>query len=174
MESSAVHIGLLPFISGLTNQSNDAQDIIENIIEFLEIELNVSEHYRDEKDRQTGENVRHTPEQWREKLAEMCARYTQEKRIKLLIMIDAVDQLLQNDQRDELHFIPFNVGENIHFAMTSTLDFDTRSAEFYTLKDIDEDDKREVINGTLKRVHKQLSKKVVDTECPPLKSTKST
>ena len=153
---------ILPFISGLTNQSNDVQDIIENIIEFLETELNVLEHYRDEKDRQTGENIRHTPEQWREKLAEMCARYTQEKRIKLLIMIDAVDQLLQNDQRDELHFIPFNVGENIHFAMTSTLDFDTRSMDFYTLKDIDEDDKREVINGTLKRVHKQLSKKVVD------------
>ena len=153
---------ILPFISGLTNRSNDAQDIIENIVEYLETELNVSEHYRDEKDRQTGENIRHTPEQWREKLAEMCARYTQEKRIKLLIMIDAVDQLLQNDQRDELHFIPFNVGENIHFAMTSTLDFDTRSMEFYTLKDIDEDDKKEVINGTLKRVHKQLSKKVVD------------
>ena len=153
---------VLPFISGLTNQSNDAQDIIENIIEFLETELNVSEHYRDEKDRQTGENIRHTPEQWREKLAEMCARYTQEKRIKLLIMIDAIDQLLQNDQRDELHFIPFNVGENIHFAMTSTLDFDTRSMDFYTLKDIDEDDKKEVISGTLKRVHKQLSKKVVD------------
>lgn len=153
---------VLSFISGLTNQSNDAQDIIENIIEFLETELNVSEHYRDEKDRQTGENIRHTPEQWREKLAEMCARYTQEKHKKLLIMIDAVDQLSQNDQRDELHFIPFNVGENIHFAMTSTLDFDTRSMDFYTLKDIDEDDKKEVISGTLKRVHKQLSKKVVD------------
>ena len=82
---------ILPFISGLTNRSNDAQDIIENIVEYLETELNVSEHYRDEKDRQTGENIRHTPEQWREKLAEMCARYTQEKHKKLLIMIDAVD-----------------------------------------------------------------------------------
>ena len=153
---------VLPFVSGLTVSSNDAGDIIENTVYFIENELKTEKHYIDETDPQTGEKLRHTPDEWREKLAEMCSLYTRDGGKKLLIMLDAADQLAQSEQRDNLHFIPLSVSGNIHFVMTSTLDFKTDSREFYTLQPIDEAGKREVIEGILRRSGRELSKPVIN------------
>ena len=77
-------------------------------------------------------------------------------------MVDAADQLTQSEERDKLYFIPTNVNENIHFTMTCTTDFETNDWNFYTLKEISAEDKRDVILGTLSRIHRELSKNVVD------------
>lgn len=151
---------VLPFISGLTNESNDAYDIIENTVHFIERALGLP-HFADEKDPQTGQPVTHSIEEWRNHLAEMCAAFA-ESGNKLLIMLDGADQLTQSEARDNLYFIPMNTGASIHFAMTCTLDFKTSGREFYTIKQIDDDGKQDVITGTLSRAGRELSKPVVE------------
>ena len=152
---------VLPFISGLTTNSDTAFEIISNIVYYFENECGISEHYIDETDRMTLQRKTHSIEEWREKIAELCWRYTETGK-KLLIMVDAADQLTQSKERDNLYFIPTNINENIHFVMTCTIDFETAGRDFYTLKEIDEGGKCDVINGTLARSGKQLSKPVMD------------
>ena len=150
---------VLPFISGLTSNSNDAYDIIENTVFFIEEKLHL-DHYKEETD-QNGQRITHTVDEWRTRLAEMCAAYTADGK-KLLIMLDAADQLARSEARDSLYFIPMNTGESIHFAMTCTTDFKTPGRDFYTLKPIDNASKREVISGTLSRAGRELSKPVIE------------
>ena len=152
---------VLPFVSGLTSQSDTAFEIMENTVYFLEDKLGIKEHYIDEKDHITQLRKMHSVEEWREKLAELCWRYTENGK-KLLVMVDAADQLTQSEERDKLYFIPTNAGENIHFVMTCTTDFETVGRDYCTLKEIDVDGKYDVINGTLARSGKQLSKPVID------------
>lgn len=153
---------VLPFISGLTSQSDSAFEIIQNTVFFLENELRENSHFIDETGPQTQQHKTHSMDEWREKLAELCRRYTDNGK-KLLIMLDAADQLTQSEERDKLYFIPTNTNEHIHFAMTCTPDFDTQGRDFCTLEKIDENGKRDVIAGTLSRIRRELSEKVIRT-----------
>ena len=151
---------VLPFISGLTMENNSADDIIENSVYFIEEQLHF-DHYIDEKDPRTGENKKHTPDEWRDKLAEMCSAYAKTGS-KLLIMLDAADQLTPSEERDKQHFIPLSVSENIHFVMTCTMDFKTPGREYYALRQLDDEDKQEVIGGILTRCRKEISGSVIN------------
>ena len=153
---------VLPFIAGLTTQSSDAMDIIRNTIRFLENELQLDTHYGDETDPTTNELTCHSPEEWRNKLAELCNRYTWGTGKKLLIMLDAVDQLLPDDLRDRLQFIPMNLGDDLHFMMTAPPDFSTEGKDYYFLTEISRAGRREVIEGTLSRNGKELSEAVIE------------
>ena len=68
---------VLPFISGLTSQSDSTFEIMANAVYFLEDKLGIKEHYIDEIDRMTQQRKIHSIEEWREKLAELCWRYTE-------------------------------------------------------------------------------------------------
>lgn len=151
---------ILPFISGLTMESNTAADIIEKTVFFIEEELHL-DHYIDEKDSHTGARKAHTPDEWRNKLAEMCAAYAKSGKM-LIIMLDAAEQLAPSEERDNLHFIPTSVSENIHFVMTCTMDFKTFDREYYTLRPLNDADKLDVIRGALARSGRELSKPVID------------
>ena len=142
----------------MTSNSNDAYDIIENTVYYIEEQLHL-DHYIEETDR-TDQRIIHTVDEWRSRLEEMCALFTKTGK-KLLIMLDAADQLTQSEARDELYFIPMNIGANIHFVMTCTPDLKTTGRRCYTLKSIDEAGKRDVIAGTLGRAGRELSKSVI-------------
>ena len=149
---------VLPFISSLTSMSNDTLDIIRNTVYFLEDALK-HEHFIEEKDPQTDLPKKHTIDEWREKLAEMCYVYTHSGK-KLIIMLDAADQLSVTEERDKLYFIPTNTGEKIHFVMTCTTDFKTPVREYYTLRELNEKDKQDVVDGILLRNGREISKPV--------------
>ncbi len=154
---SAAQWTVLPFISGLTNDSNDARDIVENTVYWLELQLGLS-HYAEETDPKSGQKMMHSMQEWREKLAELCAAFGNTGK-KLLLMVDAADQFPRDEWRDRLAFIPFNVGENIHFLMTCTPDLPVPGLEAYELAPISEADKRAVIAGALASGH-ELTKPV--------------
>lgn len=151
---------VLPFISGLTMESNSADDIIKNTVYFIEEKLHI-DHYIDEKDPQKDKKKKHTPDEWRNRLAEMCAAYAKNGN-KLIIMLDAADQLIQSEERDKLHFIPTYVSDNIHFVMTCTTDFKTPGREYDTLRQLNDDDKQDVIGGILTRNGRELSGSVIN------------
>lgn len=151
---------VLPFVSGLTPESNSARDIIENTVYFIEEELHLK-HYIDETEPLANEKRKHTVDEWRDKLAELCSQYTNAGK-KLLIMLDAADQLIQSEERDKLYFIPTCVSENIHFVITCTTDFETPDWEYYTLKQLEDEEKLDVINGILARSNRELSDPVID------------
>lgn len=152
---------VLPFISGLTTESSSADDIIKNIVYFIEEQLHIN-HYIDKENPRTGEKQKHTPDEWRDKLAERCSEYAKPG-LKLLIMLDAADQLTPSEERDQLHFIPMSVSENIHFVMTCTVDFETPGREYHTLRKLDNDkEKRAVISGILARNGRELSGSVIN------------
>ena len=169
---------VLPFISGLTMESNSARDIIENTVYFIEEELHL-DHYIDETDsqssdispdigdgedeapRRTDKKKKHTPDEWRDKLAKMCSAYAKSGK-RLLIMLDAADQLAPDEERDKLHFIPLSVSEDIHFVMTCTTDFGTPGREYDTLRQLNDEDKQDVIDGILARNGRELSKPVIN------------
>ena len=146
---------VLPFISGLTTASDTAMEIIQNTIYYIE-ELQNTEHFVEEKDPQTGERKSHSIDDWRNKLAEICAEFTHAGN-KLMILLDAADQLMPSEERDKLYFIPTSVWENLHFVMTCTPDFPTSSRPFEVLRELTEADKQQVIDGILDRNGRELS-----------------
>lgn len=146
---------VLPFISGLTTASDTAMEIIQNTIYYIE-EQQHTEHFVEEKDPQTGERKSHSIDDWRNKLAEICAEFTHAGN-KLMILLDAADQLMPSEERDKLYFIPTSVWENLHFVMTCTPDFPTGSRPCEVLRELTEADKQQVIDGILNRNGRELS-----------------
>ncbi|MCM1044204.1 MAG: hypothetical protein NC417_01730 [Candidatus Gastranaerophilales bacterium] len=150
---------ILPFISRLTAGSNSERDIIENIVYFIEEELHLT-HYIDETDAQSGEKNTHTPDEWGQKLAELCSAYTKTG-ARLLVMIDAADRLAPSGEWGMLHLIPES--EEIHLVITRTVDPDAPAHEgHYTLRQLDNGDKLDVLGGILAGNGGEIAESVIN------------
>lgn len=148
-----------PFICGLTSESNDATDILKNIVFYFEEKLGF-DHFNDEKDPMTGEKKQHSTDEWQERLDELCSDYSY-KGNKVIIIVDAVDQLLANELREKLIFIPHNLDENVKFVFSCLAEFRTTGMEYIEIKPLDDNGKREVIEGTLSATGRQLADAVI-------------
>lgn len=161
---------VLPFISGLTPESNSEDDIIQNIVYFMEEELEVTGHYIDEKNFTTGEPKRHTLQEWEYKLNSLYSAY-QKTGKRLFIMVDAADQLTPIEEMQGLTQIVSGLTDghshepdNVHFVITCTPDYGIFNKEWHIheLEPINQEDKLSVIDGILIKNGRELSKSVID------------
>ncbi len=145
---------VLPFAGGLTSESNDARDITVNLIRYFESKLKDGSAHGDDL------NNSLSPDELTKRVDELAQKYLVGDK-KLIVMVDAVDQLYKDDFRDKLAFIPKRLFENFRYIVTSTYDFDGLHADCVELADLTADRKRAVIDGILSRYGKTLDDGVI-------------
>ena len=161
---------VVPFMSGLTSESNDSVDILRNAIYYIEDLLGFSHESVDfsfngigDSSDTNGEEPKEKKngiEKLRERLFELCVECEQANK-RVIIMVDAVDQLASDDNRNNLIFIPERLSSNVKFVMTCLPELDLAGRNTVTLKPMDDTEKREVIEGILKSHNRELEEKVI-------------
>ena len=145
---------VFPFIGGLTSESNDAFDILRNSVRYLEDKLGIAGHFGQD---QSDANI----SAWRKELQKLAERYCALGN-KFVIMVDAVDQLFDDDNRKGLAFIPAELDENFRFICTCNTSFKELSSDCYFLKSLGKEEKDAVLESILERHFKELDKQVKD------------
>jgi len=162
---------VVPFMSGLTAESNDSMDILRNTIYYMEdllgfshesVDLSVnridsSAEFNGEKQKEQKSGI----DKLRERLLELCVECEQTGK-RVIIMVDAVDQLASDDNRDNLIFIPERLSKNVEFVMTCLPELNVSGYECETLDSMDVTEKRLVVIGILGAHHRQLEDSVVE------------
>ena len=161
---------VLPFISGLTAESNDSIDLLRNTVCFLEellchpngqttpdfsdsaFEGNASE------DSDKGEKTQ--IDRLRERLFGLCVECERANK-RVVILVDAVDQLAASEHRDNLIFLPERLSKHVKFVMTCLPELPIGGRAFETLLPMDQSEKKEVIDGILKSHNRELENKVI-------------
>jgi len=147
---------VLPFIGGYTLESNDADDIINNTIYYLESALGKPHA---EPSSQANEGSEKKLEEKQKRMAELCFEYAKTGK-RLMIMVDSVENLFPNETRDKLRFIPENLGDNVRFLLTANSSFKTVGVEYDTLGVLSTEEISDVISGMLERTGRELDKDV--------------
>lgn len=161
---------VVPFMSGLTSESNDSIDILCNTIYYIEDLLGFSHESVDfnfngiggssDTNGEEPKEKKNGIEKLRERLFELCVECEQANK-RVIIMVDAVDQLASDDNRDNLIFIPERLSANVKFVMTCLPELDLSGQHTVTLKPMDDAEKREVIEGILRSHNRELEDKVI-------------
>lgn len=156
----ALGYDVLPFIGGYTLESNDAFDILKNAVYYIEKKLSL-DHFADVAGEavETGRKQA-TVKDWRNRLDEVCGLLAATG-VKLVIMLDAADQLNDDDNRNDLVFIPYNLSKSVRFIMTCTDDFPILG-DCIALSPLDKTDRKEIIKGILSPINKELDERVVE------------
>lgn len=155
---------VLPFIGGLTHESNDATDVLRNSVYYLEERLQrphlsemAAEGLPEEDPSQKGISL----EQWQRRLKELAKEYEKTGR-KMLVLVDALDQLFPDEVRDSCGFIPAGVSKSIQFFLTALPDTEIPEKTFYALNPLTREDRGNVMAGVLRRFGKELPQRVMD------------
>ena len=154
---------VLPFMGGLTDESNDAMDVLRNSVYYLEGILGWS-HLSSATAKSIGEDG---PEsipplsEWQARFMRLATDYAKTGR-RLLVVVDAVDQLFADEVRDECEFIPDGLPTSVRFFLTSAPDVSLPVENTYILQPLSDDDRRRVVEGVLERHRKELAPRVVE------------
>lgn len=146
---------VLPFVGGLTTESNDATDIMRNTVVYLQTKLHGGnpDELAEQCIKQKFGELRNIAEVL---ITEYCSAGN-----KFIIMVDAVDQLYNDANRNSLAFIPdVNVG-GFCFLATFNSEFKELDVGSIPVLPLDCDEKAEVICGTLARYGRELDNSVI-------------
>lgn len=159
---------VLPFVGGLTPESSDSMRILRGIVYYLEEQLGL-EHQawfgRDEDPaaKTEGASIKEMSGQMlKKRLLKIAEQYAKDHK-PLIVVIDALDQLYPDENRDERVFCPSGLKGNIRFLVTCTPDIGTGIAAKTVLDDISEKDRNLIVRSALKRRGKDLSEEVIHT-----------
>ncbi|MBO4288972.1 MAG: DUF4062 domain-containing protein [Lachnospiraceae bacterium] len=153
---------VVPFIGGLTHESNDAADVLRNTVYYLEERLQKphQSEMTDDGPSEFDPVPREDPiAQWQNRLKELAGEYEKTGR-KMLVIVDAVDQLFPDEVRDSCGFIPAGLSKSIRFFLSALPDTEIPEKSFYALNPLTEDDRKRVMDGVLRRFGKELSPRV--------------
>lgn len=166
---------VLPIFCGSTMFCNDAMDVIRYTVRYIEDCFSL-EHYEIKKSREVEELLfedetgyrgnKTDADRWTERLADMCALYTEKSDKELVILIDALDQLFPDEIRERLRFIPANLSSKVKMVCSSLDNFDAgyhkKWEQAEELLPLDEIDKKVVIDGILHSQGRELSLPVIE------------
>lgn len=145
----------LPIFCGSTALSTTAMDILQYMTDYLETALSLP-HFADRQEE--------TPDlkQWQDRLAELIRLYTASGKPTLVILLDAVDQLLAGEDRDMLRFLPMELTDKVRIVL-SCLDSFTlnRSMPVEDVPALAQTDRALIIRGVLAPTGRSLSEEVI-------------
>ncbi|MEG2699232.1 MAG: DUF4062 domain-containing protein, partial [Ruthenibacterium sp.] len=109
---------VLPFCCGVTAHSTDAAGILRSAVWQLET-LTGQPHFEIETrpDDRRADKKSPTLQDWREQLTALCALYSADGK-RLLLAVDAVDQLLSDDPAAALQFLPCRLTDTVKTFIT--------------------------------------------------------
>lgn len=146
---------VFPLFSGLTSESCTAIDILQKTVFFLEEALQLSHPLEQPGDEPVPEK------KWRQRLDELCLLCRENENLRLVIMVDAVDQLLPDDLRDNLLFVPRELSGSLRLVLTCLESFSTKDVFFRSFPPFGQTEKEEMICAILNAHHRELSKAVI-------------
>ena len=153
---------------GLTSESNDAMDILRKTVYYLEEVLclpHVSESAvtGGEGASAVGRDGKAISEKdaLRDRLEELCIKCDDEGK-GVYVLIDAVDQLADDQNREELAFLPRRACKSVKFIISCLPGLDTLSYPVEGIRAMDDGDKLLVVNKILESHGKSLEQAVID------------
>lgn len=90
---------------------------------------------------------------------ELCIRCTQAG-LKIALLIDAADQLIDDDARQKLVFLPTELSDNVRFLMTCLPELPVQGRPVTVLEPVSDRDKYSVISGILASHNRELAPEV--------------
>ncbi|MEA4987636.1 MAG: DUF4062 domain-containing protein, partial [Anaerovorax sp.] len=160
---------VFPFICGNSGKSDDLDDMIKQMVYFLETHLELS-HLGEENQGKSNKTI--TREKWRERFFELCESYGKTKKRPFAFVIDALEQLKEQDEAGSFSWIPPFFSQNIIFIVSFKNDFkanlfheDVLIQEDFCVQELEllqDSNKKELIKGILAANHKGLDEIVVD------------
>ena len=147
---------VLPIFCGLTARTESALGLMKHMVYYLE-ELLDKAHIEDEK-KDVSEEI------WRNTLKNLVQEYSETQNTPLFILIDAIDQLMPDDIRNNLKFIPENIEElnsKVYLCISCLEEFQVEGISVkYTIPMLENKNKLEVVNGILKHSRRELDENV--------------
>lgn len=137
---------VLPVFCGYTAQSDTAIEIVQNIVHFLEACLG--------QEGASDTDVR-SEKEWLEHMNRLAEGYAEKGKSPVVFVIDAVDQLLADDLRDSLRFLPSCLTDKVKVVLSCLTEFPLPYVpDKQELPLMKREDKPEVIRGIL-RLHRR-------------------
>lgn len=146
-----------PIFCGSTSLSSTAFDvlkymanILENLLELPSFEMTYQ-----------GEGTPNFQE-WLEYLEKLIQEYSKEENTPICIFIDAVDQLLNGEDRDYLQFLPLFTTNYVKFVLSMLDTFKiNRDISIHYLPSLKREDRKSLIRGVLVPTRRSLSDDVI-------------
>lgn len=146
---------VLPIFSGLTQRTSTTIDIIRYIIDYINSKFPNRVVNMPDKIEDLIEHFRQAVESW--KIEESTGR--------LVIIIDAVDQLFDDVYKNNLSFIPNNLPDKVQLIFSCLDNFPTVGISTIDVPLLNADNKSEIIEGILNFLGRQLGNSVVRKIC---------
>lgn len=145
---------VLPLFSAYTECAETGMDLVQNIVYYLE-NLLEEKHYICEKE-----------EEWINRMNMLTEQYSKEKETPVVILIDAIDQLVADSVRDNLKFIPQNIDRmdsKVYMVFSCLTEFNLVAVPVKnSVPMIDKRQKATVITGILRRNRRELEQSVIN------------
>jgi len=162
---------ILPFAGGLSPDSSDSIRVLRRIVYYIEEQLGLEHQVKFDRDEDSiagieGASIKEMSElnisgqMLKKRLAEIAERYAKDHK-PLIVVIDALDQLYPDENRDEWIFCPSGLKGNIRFLVTCTPDIGTGIAAKTVLDDLSGKDRNLIVRSALKRRGKDISEEVI-------------
>ena len=140
---------VIPIACGLTEAASTAMGVLRLIVAGMVLELKL--HHKIEK-------VNGDVNLWRARLSELCAMFDRRGQ-KLVVMVDAVDQLPQDEDRDNMIFLPDS--RQVQVIVSSLPHIASQGEQDIPLPPIGDADKKAVIRRMLEHHHRDLADQVI-------------
>ena len=148
---------VLPIFCATTPLCNNSQDLVRYIIYDLEDRLGQPHFIEQPREGQP------TEKEWTDRLEDLVAAYNAQGKGRLIILIDAVDQLFANSGREKLRFVPYNLSPNVQMVLSCLSEFHlSRSMEVKVVEPLASENRPEIIRGILGFLGRELDKPVID------------
>lgn len=158
-------VDVLPLFGGNTSMSNSAMDMIRQITYYLEEQLTLKHFEEETEATEFGRNTT-VPgiKEWTQRMIDLVAQYNKQGNERIVILIDAVDQLFADEVRDKLAFIPTNLTAKVQlvFSCLDTFHIPYIHGKIFTVEPLDLDNRREVVQGVLNFHGRELEHRVID------------
>ncbi len=166
---------VLALFSNLTSQTNTAMEVLQLFVRRLEQLLEqppfdtaaggTVQSTGDTAQLQNAMNMNTTAEAaaedlWQQRLEELCS-LAEQRKTRIVLMLDAVDQLFEDALREKLVFIPNSLGASVRFVLTALPELGTGAAQITEIGPVDDADKRMVVRGILDAHNRELSEGVI-------------
>lgn len=144
---------VLPIFCGNSTMSGTAMGVLQHIVDFLESELHLPHIAEQNPD----------PSQWQQRLDELTQRYAESAQPPLVILIDAVDQLLPDEARDALKFLPLGASDRVKVVISCLDTFKlVRDIPIANVPQLNQADRTAIVKGILAPTGRALSNAVID------------
>ena len=137
----------------LTNKSDTATEILEQMIFYMENLLDISHMNFFENEYDITKKLKY--------FEELCNDYDLIEN-PCYFMIDAIDQLMEDQIKEGLRFIPTCYFDNVHFIITCINEFSLGMRSYIQVEDLNEKEKKEIIYGILESYNKEISKQIIE------------